>query len=69
MAEHVRALSNKCCSADWKQRLNGNEIAGVGVDNTSHARIGSVGALSETHNEDSVNVRDSFMNMYWTGQR
>ena len=69
MAEHVSALSNKCCAADWKQRLNGNEIAGVGVDNTSHAHISSIRALTETHNEDSVNVRDSFMNMYWTRQR
>ena len=69
MAEHVSALSNKCFAADWKQRLNGNEIAGVGVDNTSHAHISSIRALTETHNEDSVNVRDSFMNMYWTRQR
>ena len=71
VAEHVRALSNKRCEADWKQRLTGNEMAGVGVDNTSHAHISPIRALSETHNEDSVNVRDtsSFMYLHWTRQR
>jgi len=48
VAEHVRAQRNKRRAADWKQRLIGNEMAGVGVDNTSHAHISPIRALSET---------------------
>ena len=69
MAEHVRAMSNKCCAVDWKRSLIGNEMEGFGVDNTSHARISRIRELGETHNEDSVNVRESFMNMHWTRER
>ena len=46
-----------------------NEMAGVGVDNISHEHISSIRALSETHNEDSENISDSFMHMYWARQR
>jgi len=71
LAERVRALRNKGCAVYWKQRLTGNEMAGVGVDNISHAHINPIRAISETHNDDSVNVRDtsSLMHMHWTGQR
>jgi hypothetical protein len=48
----------------FENSLIGNELAGVGVDNTSHASISSIRALTETHNEHSVQVRDRLIHSH-----